>query len=101
RCEALVGTQPRSHAPADPRENRWLAALEADQDEPRDHAVAQLIDEDLLLGRGDARQESRDVGADFGTGDEDCAYGHAGEPYAGGPQRAHESHAGALIISSR
>ena len=60
-------------------------AFDADQDEARDHAVAQLVDEDLLRGRGRARQESREIGGELGAGDDDRAREHEQQPRAGEP----------------
>ena len=70
-CEAVLLAQRRGQLLARPCQRFGRCALDSDQDEARHHAIAQLLDEYLLRGRGRARQEGGDIGREGCAGD-DC-----------------------------
>ena len=57
-----------------------IAAVDADQQRARRHAVLQLLDQHALPCVGTGRQEGRQVGAEAGAGDQHTTHQHAGEP---------------------
>ena len=61
-------------------------------------AVAQLLHQDLLGGSRGARQESGQVGVEFGTGDDDDANQHEREPDADRQSRRRAHGASAVIV---
>ncbi len=66
--------------PAQRRQVVRRRAFDADKNEPRDNAVAHLIDQRLLPGRGRAREKRRHVGAQLGAGDHQDAGGKRHDP---------------------
>ena len=82
RYESRVAAEVDREPPARARERGRGRAFDADQYEPGDDPIAQLVDEDLLLGCGRPRQESGHVGRDVGARDHHGAERDAGEPRA-------------------
>ena len=72
-AECRVRSQPAGHRLAERRQRVGRRALDRQQDQARDNALVQLIDQDLLRRRRRARQEGRHVGTELGPRDDDAA----------------------------
>ena len=80
RDERRVGAQTLGGLPGQPGAGGRIGAFDADQDQPRSQAVPQLVHEQLLLGRGCARQECRQVGGEVGAAYDEGASQQEGQP---------------------
>ncbi len=100
--QAVLLAQRRSQPLADPRQCFGRRTLDSDQDETRHHAVAQLLDQQLLRGRRRARQEGGNVGCEGCAGDDCDARRDEDEPGSHRPfRRAAHSASPAIVITER
>src|SRR5512139_1140594 len=86
--KSTVGTQALGDFPGKPGAGRRIGAFYADQDQARGQAVAELVHEQLLLGRGRARQKCRQVGGEVGAADDADAGQQTNQPQHDGGDAA-------------
>ncbi|MCY1298638.1 hypothetical protein D9M70_481320 [compost metagenome] len=89
RGEARIAPQLRRHRARDRGAAIGVAAFDADQDQPRHQPVAQLADQQLLLGARQPRQEGGQVGGEAGAADHRRARQQRDQP-----QRQRQARAG-------
>ena len=77
-------------------EGAVVGGFDADQDQPRHRAVAQLVDQHLLLARRRLRQECGEISGELCARDDQRAAGHCGEPDRNGNTLRAGHDAGAL-----
>src|SRR5574340_704772 len=86
--KSTVGAQTLGDLPGKPGAGGCIGAFSANQNQARGQAVAELIHEQLLLGRGCARQECRQVGGEVGAADDADTGEQKNQPYDDGGDAA-------------
>jgi hypothetical protein len=81
------------------RAQRRIPALDTDQDQVRGQPVLQLIDQQLLRGRGHAWQERRQIGTETRARDDHGREAHADQPQPQ-CQRTRAAHSRGVIFIS-